>query len=61
MWVSNKGGINESLPFVDYGWKEMPNTKYNMSLRWCKGFPIFDLHCGDEFPKKRNVFDRENK
>lgn len=51
---------NEPLHFVDYGWKEMPNTKYNISVRWCKGFHILDLHC-DEFTKKRNVFERENK
>lgn len=51
---------NEPLHFVDYGWKEMSNTKYNISVRWCKGFPILDLHCGDEFPK-RSMFDRENK
>lgn len=46
---------NEPLHYVDYGWKEMPNTKYNISVRWCKGFRILDLHCGDEFPKKERV------
>lgn len=45
---------NEPLHYVDYGWKEM-DTKYNISVRWCKGFPILDLHCGDEFPKKERV------
>lgn len=38
--------INELLPFVHYDdMKELPNTKYKMSVRLCKKFPILDLHC----------------